>query len=800
MSEEFTTLEKQLNAASSTRERIDVLNAMAWAVYATKPQHALKYAQEAYELAASGDQEEHPYRLGLIVSMRNQGLAHLRMNNLERAQSLLSDALMLNVETPDPSEHALVFTLLGTIDRLIGNTPVATDRLLMALNKAETANHLIAQGMAHRELALLYIDHSPRDKAMSTLEQSLTIFRQIGYKQGEADALSTGSYIASKLGDYDRARALAEQSQLLYEKLSDNRGQINALIHQGLSYENDPDKALVYFEKAVEKAVAIQSQYLEARALLHIGRVLLSQNKAYNAIDRLQTALVRAEANDSPDLILQVYQALAESYRAIGDYEKALEYFETFYEKETLFLGERARVRMENLYFVHQVEATREETELYRLQSEALEREIARREAVEEELIQSVDQLSILYRVSDEISEIENIQMVLTISLDAAARLSQGEAGFIALVDSETEELKVATFIGDYPPRLRDLAFKPDEGIVGRALVDQEPIRILDVGKDPNYIPLREKTKAMMLVPLLSGWRMVGMLVMETAKPERFTEEVFQFLIVLASRIQVAVDNADLYRQVNKQLNEMRKLYNQVSQLEQVKTDMIRIAAHDLRGPLGIIQGYVQLMQLDVHTLPPQFGEYFEVLERTVKRMKNMLDDILSLEKIEQMASDQNLAELDLETTIQKAFEEYQEPAKAKQQDYTLLNESFGEASILGDQVQLYEAITNIIGNAIKYTPTEGKVTLYLQTDEETVTFKVEDTGYGIPEQMQDKLFQPFFRAKTSETSEIAGTGLGLHLVKKIVERHDGRMIFQSIYGHGSTFGFVLPRRRSDSA
>jgi signal transduction histidine kinase len=112
---------------------------------------------------------------------------------------------------------------------------------------------------------------------------------------------------------------------------------------------------------------------------------------------------------------------------------------------------------------------------------------------------------------------------------------------------------------------------------------------------------------------------------------------------------------------------------------------------------------------------------------------------------------------------------------------------------IQGDRYLLPETVINLITNAIKYTGEGGHVSVKLHTENDRAVFEVEDTGFGIPEDQQANLFQPFFRAKTKETRSINGTGLGLHLVKSIIEHHRGQMRFHSIYGQGSTFGFDLP-------
>jgi len=122
-----------------------------------------------------------------------------------------------------------------------------------------------------------------------------------------------------------------------------------------------------------------------------------------------------------------------------------------------------------------------------------------------------------------------------------------------------------------------------------------------------------------------------------------------------------------------------------------------------------------------------------------------------------------------------------------------MLDLSRSSVVIQGDEVQLREAIDNLIQNAIKYTPEGGRVVVHLDVEDGRARFTVTDTGYGIPEPLQARLFQPFFRARTAETAQVEGSGLGLHLVKNIIQRHNGQMIFRSTYGEGSTFGFKLP-------
>ena len=237
---------------------------------------------------------------------------------------------------------------------------------------------------------------------------------------------------------------------------------------------------------------------------------------------------------------------------------------------------------------------------------------------------------------------------------------------------------------------------------------------------------------------------------------------------------------------------ELHVLYAKVSVLEQLKTDMIRMASHDLLAMVSVFEGYLALLRPDIwDTLSNDQRDFFQQLESTSERMERLTRDILSLDRIEAAASNQ-LNRLDLRELVEMVFGQLQEQAKQKALRYHL-DMSPTALNVTGDAPQLREALTNLINNAIKYTPVEGAVEVRLKQDGNCALFEVQDTGYGIPQPMQENLFQAFFRAKTKQTSAIGGTGLGLYLVKRVIERHQGSLHFHSVQGEGSLFGFRLP-------
>ena len=418
-------------------------------------------------------------------------------------------------------------------------------------------------------------------------------------------------------------------------------------------------------------------------------------------------------------------------------------------------------------------------------------RDVTEHRSAEMELNKRLEVLAALQQVDAELTQTLSIDYVLAVALDATLRLSNANAGFIGLI--EGDRIQVAQAIGRYPlTSASEDPMRLHEGVVGRVVRTRRAALVPDVFDDPDYIPVLPTTRAQIVIPLMSHDMLVGVLNLETNQLGRFSWEVFKFLELLTARIAVAIDNARLYQVSQTQLTQLKDLYGQVSELEQLKTQMIRIAAHDLRSPLGVVSGYISLLEeeLDLETVD-RFRSYLDPIHRAINRMQRMTTDVLSLERIH-AAQARDWQDMSLRDLIERAVLDHRDLSASA--GLELRTELPGQDVIMrGDPVQLYEAASNLINNGIKYTPEGGSVTVRLYATDKSAVFEVEDTGIGVPEEFRTGLFKPFYRVKTNETKDIDGTGLGLYLVKGIVERHGGQMRFQTEHGKGSIFGFELP-------
>lgn len=227
-----------------------------------------------------------------------------------------------------------------------------------------------------------------------------------------------------------------------------------------------------------------------------------------------------------------------------------------------------------------------------------------------------------------------------------------------------------------------------------------------------------------------------------------------------------------------------------LKELDKMKSDFVATVSHDLRAPLANIGGYAALL--------PEAGELNETQQEFVRgiklsaaRMTTLISNLLDLGKIE-AGVEMEMKPCQLVTVINEAVDSLREQAGAK--EIVLRRDLPLELPLVrGNQVRLDQVVSNLVGNAIKFTPEGGTVTVSAGEEKGKVVVEVKDTGIGIAPEDQVHLFEKFYRVRSEETSDIEGTGLGLAIVKSIVEGHGGRVWVQSQPGQGSTFGFALP-------
>jgi PAS domain S-box-containing protein len=225
--------------------------------------------------------------------------------------------------------------------------------------------------------------------------------------------------------------------------------------------------------------------------------------------------------------------------------------------------------------------------------------------------------------------------------------------------------------------------------------------------------------------------------------------------------------------------------------LNRLKTHMIQMASHDLKNPIGVLRGYLDVIRDDAANGLAPDPVFLENMYKSIARMEALVNNLLDVQRAERdsplqrdLINPHELIDAVLEDMLPSIEQRGHKLVKRIQKRMK---------PIKGDFLRLQEVMNNLIENAVKYTPEGGTITLTAFTESDRFGFQVRDTGYGIPQEKHPYIFQPYFRAETEGTEHIPGTGVGLSLVKAVVEQHGGYVWFNSTEGQGSTFGFWLP-------
>jgi len=231
-------------------------------------------------------------------------------------------------------------------------------------------------------------------------------------------------------------------------------------------------------------------------------------------------------------------------------------------------------------------------------------------------------------------------------------------------------------------------------------------------------------------------------------------------------------------------------------ELDEMKSEFVATVSHDLRAPLTFIRGYTTMLMM-VGELNDKQHEYLERILEGIDQMSALIGDLLNLRRIEAgVGVRQEPCRLGL--ILVEAVDTMRARATAKGIALRL-EPAEGAPTVIGDRTLLRQAVSNLVDNAVKYTPSGGQVSVGLDIGDQETIIRISDTGIGVSPEDQIRLFEKFYRIKRRETSEVSGTGLGLALVKSIVDRHGGRVWMESELNRGSTFYIALPLSDTDS-
>jgi signal transduction histidine kinase len=368
--------------------------------------------------------------------------------------------------------------------------------------------------------------------------------------------------------------------------------------------------------------------------------------------------------------------------------------------------------------------------------------------------------------------------------------LTECQGASILLQDAHTGELRFRTAVGAPPGQLADIPVPIDGSIAGAVLTSREPLIVPDAQADPRHYgevgqQTGLQTRSLLAVPLQIKDRCIGVLEVVNRRGGReFSQDDVETLMTLAAQAAVAIENARL-------VGALQKAYNRLGELDRLKSQFIAIASHELRTPLSLILLYAAVLR---QQLGDAAGTQVDAVQRAAMRLKNIIDTMLNLRYLETGQMELLPTRFDLRAEVQAACGDHEALAET---GGLVLGADLPdkEVPIYADREKVRVVLDNLISNAVKFTPPGGRVRVALCGRGDEVEMTVADTGIGIPPEQLERIFDAFYQIEGHMSRRHGGMGLGLSIVKGLVETHGGRVWAESVPGQGSRFTVVMPAR-----
>ena len=326
--------------------------------------------------------------------------------------------------------------------------------------------------------------------------------------------------------------------------------------------------------------------------------------------------------------------------------------------------------------------------------------------------------------------------------------------------------------------------------MASRVVLAGKPIQIRDVTEHADLTLVQSSpgfgvVRTLLGVPLLREGVPVGVLILSRERVELFSDKQIELVTTFADQAVIAIENVRLFEQIQEKSR-------QLEEASQHKSQFLANMSHELRTPLNAILGYTELIADGVYGAPPdKMLAVLKRLESNGRHLLGLINDVLDLSKIEAGQLTLSLDNYSMKDVVHGVFGAV-EPLAADKKIAFKTEVAPDLPQGRGDERRLTQVLLNLVGNAIKFTDA-GEVAIKASVSNGHFSVSVCDTGPGISEADQSKLFQEFQQADNSITKKKGGTGLGLAISKRIVEMHGGRIKLESQLGKGSTFSITLP-------
>ncbi len=428
-------------------------------------------------------------------------------------------------------------------------------------------------------------------------------------------------------------------------------------------------------------------------------------------------------------------------------------------------------------------------------------KDITERKQAEEEIKRHIKELTTIYNAALKLQHLLTPDELAHELIDIMEQNLSYEFGAVLLIDESTGMLipfalsdqgRGPEFLEADEDYILNQHITTGKGITGWVAQTGQSVRLGNVRVDPRYNALREDIRSELCVPLKAGNRVIGVLNVETTKPDAYTESDQRVLETIASQMALAIQQSYLHEQIQRYAAELEeRVRERTAQLQAANNELEAFAysvSHDLRAPLRGIYGFTEILFEDyTDNLDDEGRRICAVIKDNTHRMSQLIDDLLSFSRLSRKELQKSV--IDMKAFVNSIYYEITTPEERKKIKLKIndLIDAFGDPTLIK------QTWINLLSNAIKFSAKRkmAKINVSCKKEENRIVYCVKDNGAGFDMQYMNKLFGVFQRLHSEK--EFPGTGVGLAIVQRIIHRHGGKVWAVGEVDKGASFYFSLP-------
>ncbi len=410
------------------------------------------------------------------------------------------------------------------------------------------------------------------------------------------------------------------------------------------------------------------------------------------------------------------------------------------------------------------------------------------------------DRFALLYQVGQVINSTLDINIVLNRVMDMVIHVMKAERGYIVLIDKETGDFlfKTARHMDGQEVAEEDVSLS--RSIVRKVAETGECVLSTNALQDPRFKRsssiLLHEIRSILCVPIKLKQKILGVIYVDNrVNSGVFNKGDLELLIALSNQSAIAIENAQLYEDLQKTLEELKASNRRLQEANRLKDEFLANISHELRTPLTSVLGFSETMASGrLGDLNEKYARCCKYIIQNGKNMLRLIDDLLDISLVQTNRVVLNRDNINMKSIIEDCVEDLRTEIDRKKVDFVInIPDNLGAG--YADPLRLKRIMGSLLDNAIKFNKYKGRVEVKVIEKTNLFEVSVYDTGIGINQENFKIIFEKFRQVDGSTTREYGGTGIGLALVKELVNLHGGEVWVESRLSEGSLFTFTLPKK-----